>query len=311
MGGSGLLRPLTLLLLLPACVAGLDPMPLPSAAAAPKPEPSATSAASPQTPAAEPTRPSVTDVWGRPRPETASQNPAAKTSGVRKADARDPGVPQPVGSQPDAQNPAVSRPDASKSGAQDPVAQSPKAATTGAQGPGAQDPVAQSPKAATTATQDPVRKGRPAPGPEGLNVLPPVEEPFTAPLTRSDLPGRYTPPDPVEGVWRLRTRVIAGQPAMEAKGFLFIGRRHLMVQFVAPGSDPDIPLLRSGSYTWKRTDELDTVRLMNVFGYYNDGSGDIHIEAEGAMTVRRLQLIDGGLRMQQDAGNWLDFVRVE
>ena len=82
-------------------------------------------------------------------------------------------------------------------------------------------------------SSDPVAKAaRPASRPEGAAPLVPVQEPFTAPVTRSDLPGRYTPPDPAEGIWRLRDRVIAGQPVRPGRGYLVIGRRHLLAQFV-------------------------------------------------------------------------------
>ncbi len=161
-----------------------------------------------------------------------------------------------------------------------------------------------------TRPQDPQPARPPAP-PADAQALSPVEEPYVESVSRRDLPERFTPRDPIEGVWRLRSRVVGGIGAESGSGFMIVGRRHLMAQFQAPGPDPEFDLLRSGTYEWLRSGEQGGVRTTVLLGHYNDDSGDVHVEAPGSVEVRRFELLDGFLRLHQEGGDWLEFARIE
>lgn len=171
--------------------------------------------------------------------------------------------------------------------------------------PWAQDPQPQDPQ-----PQDPRPERPPAPPPDAA-PLPVVEEPWVAPVLRQDLPGRFTPPDPAEGVWRLRARSVAGQPQPAGQGLLVIGRQHLQVHCQAPGAAPDVPLLRAGTYRWRRVDNLGGVQLTTLFGHFNQADGDVVLLPAGAVQRRRLMLLDGAIRIEQGPGDWLEFERAE
>ncbi len=151
----------------------------------------------------------------------------------------------------------------------------------------------------------------PAPPPQDPKALAPVPEPHVSPVLRGDLPGRFTQHDPLEGVWRLQSRSVDGKGADAGTGYMIIGRSHLIAQFLAPGPDPEVPLLRAGTYTWKRTDNRGGVRMTAVFGYFNDEDGDVLLEPRGKVEQRRFERTATTLRMHQGGLDWLDFVRVE
>jgi hypothetical protein len=165
--------------------------------------------------------------------------------------------------------------------------------------------------AAAWSLQDPVpAPARPAPPPSGSPPLPTVEEPFVAPVPRLDLPGRATPRDVLEGIWELRQRFVAGQIAETGRGYLAVGRRHMLVHLLVAGTDPDVPLLRAGAYRWQRA-RGDVLRLTTLAGHFNEESGDIKLEPPGAPMDRRFEPIGAALRVHQDGGDWLEFVRIE
>jgi hypothetical protein len=180
------------------------------------------------------------------------------------------------------------------------IAQDPKPAAPAA----SQEQKAQQPQA-------PQSQDRPAPPPADAPPLKPIEEAYIEPVQRGDLPERYGTRDPVEGVYAVRARFLAGQPAPEGKGYMVIGRRHIMVHFEAPGPNPRIPLVRAQVFTWSRADNAGMVRMVSMVGHGNEANGDWLIEQSGTVQMRRFEARQGVLRVHQDGGSWIDFVRVE
>jgi hypothetical protein len=152
---------------------------------------------------------------------------------------------------------------------------------------------------------------RPAPPPAGAAPLPTVDEPFVTPVPRLDLPGRTTPRDVLEGFWELRQRTVGGQIVAPGRGYMAVGRRHLLVQFLVPGVDEDVPLLRAGAYTWRRVGERDGVQLTLLAGHFNEEDGDVVIEAPGTSLARRFEIIGSTLRVHQEGDDWTEYVRIE
>ncbi|MEY4828909.1 MAG: hypothetical protein RLZZ562_705 [Planctomycetota bacterium] len=159
--------------------------------------------------------------------------------------------------------------------------------------------------------QHPQSKDRPAPPPADAPPLKPIEEPYIEPVQRGDLPERYGARDPIEGLYSVRARFIAGQPVPEGKGYMVIGRRHIMVHFEAPGPNPRIPSMRAQVFTWSRADNAGMVRMVGLVGHGNEADGDWVIEEPGTVQMRRFEARQGVLRVHQDGGSWIDFVRVE
>lgn len=141
-------------------------------------------------------------------------------------------------------------------------------------------------------TQDPVK---PAPAP----VEAPVAAPKGAPA-----------PSPLEGVFELRARTRNGQAeAKPGRGYIVITKRHLVMCLVAPGSDPEQPLVRAGVRSWKKQDEL--VQTEIKVGFYTDADGTIHLEEQGKLQPRRIDLERGRLRVWQDTRDYLEFESIE
>ena len=141
-------------------------------------------------------------------------------------------------------------------------------------------------------TQDPVK---PAPAPE--------QTPAAAP---KGMPA----PNPLEGVFELRKRTRNGTPeALPGRGYMVITKRHLMMCLVAPGSDPEQPLVRAGVRSWKKQDEFVNTEIK--IGFYSDEAGTIHLEEQGKLEPRRIDLERGRLRVWQDERDYLEFERVE
>jgi hypothetical protein len=174
----------------------------------------------------------------------------------------------------------------------------------------AQDPKPAVP-AAPAAPKESQPQDRPAPPPADALPLKPIEEPYIEPVQRGDLPERYGARDPIEGLYSVRARFIAGQPVPEGKGYMVIGRRHIMVHFEAPGPNPRIPMLRAQVFTWTRADNAGMVRMVGLVGHGNEANGDWVIEEPGTVQMRRFEVRQGVLRVHQDGGSWIDFVRVE
>ncbi len=159
--------------------------------------------------------------------------------------------------------------------------------------------------------QAPQSQDRPAPPPADAPPLKPIEEAYIEPIQRGDLPERYGTRDPIEGVYAVRARFLAGQPAPEGRGYMMFGRRHIMVHFEAPGPNPRIPLIRAQVFTWSRADNAGMVRMVSTVGHGNEANGDWLIEEPGSVQMRRFEARQGVLRVHQDGGSWIDFVRVE
>ena len=116
--------------------------------------------------------------------------------------------------------------------------------------------------------------------------------------------------DPIEGVYRLKRRMLRGAPDPNtSRGYVAITRRHLLLCFAGAGSDPDYPLLRAGVQEWKRreTGYQTTVQL----GFYSDADGELHVEKKGELRNRRIDVVRGLLRIWQDESSFLEFERVE
>lgn len=165
----------------------------------------------------------------------------------------------------------------------------------------------QDPKPAQAATD----KDKPAAPPDGAAALRPIEEPYVEPVQRGDLPERYGVRDPLEGIYEVKDRFLGGQPAPAGQGYMVVGRRHIVVHFMAPGPDPRIPLVRAQVFTWTRADNSGMVRMTNVIGHFDDEDGDMLLERPGAVQIRRFEPRQGVLRVHQDGGGWIDFVRIE
>jgi len=172
-----------------------------------------------------------------------------------------------------------------------------------------QDPQSQQPVAQPQ--QPKPDSDRPAQPPADAQPLKVIEEPYVEPVQRADLPERYTARDPLEGIYAVKDRLVGGQPAPAGRGYMVVGRRHLVVHFEAPGAKPGVPFVRAQVFTWSRADNAGMVRMASVLGHFNDGDGDMLLEQPGAVQFRRFEMRQNVLRVQQDGGSWIDFVRVE
>lgn len=150
----------------------------------------------------------------------------------------------------------------------------------------------------------------PTPPASGAPAAPAQTNPATTETdTRKVVPGRPLR-HPLEGVYVLRRRVIDSRPeANPGKGYLAITNRHLFLTVAAPGPDREQPLVRSSVRTWapQRAGTATTIEL----GFFNDRDGELHLEPPGTVEVRRIELIQGGVRVNQDERSWLEFERVE
>jgi hypothetical protein len=117
-------------------------------------------------------------------------------------------------------------------------------------------------------------------------------------------------PHPFQGVFRLTARCSDGEVALEPGiGHLAITGRHLFLVAGAPSSTPNVLLLRSSVRTLRVKDDTMTTRI--VAGWLVDDDRHVVLEDEGKEEPRRVLLVQGGLRIEQDQRNWLEFERVE
>ena len=117
-------------------------------------------------------------------------------------------------------------------------------------------------------------------------------------------------PHPFQGVFRLAKRCSEGEVAQQPGfGHLAITGRHLFLVAGAPSSTPNVLLLRSSVRTLRVKD--DTMQTRIVAGWLVDDDSHVVLEAEGKEELRRVLLVQGGLRIEQDKQNWLEFERVE
>lgn len=160
------------------------------------------------------------------------------------------------------------------------------------------------------ASQDPQPAPRPAAPPPDAAPQTPVEEPRVRPALRDDLLQREDAPDPIEGTWRLKSRVREGAVATQpGEGWMFVGRRYLSIHLQGPGKSVEFPMLRSGVRRWQR--QGGSLQMTVVAGHFNDEGGDIKVESAGATETRRFEMVGPLLRIHQGNNSWLDFLRVE
>jgi hypothetical protein len=137
--------------------------------------------------------------------------------------------------------------------------------------------------------------------------------PTPAPATPVSTPAdkEHAAASSLEGVYELRSRVTDGTiESQRSRGYLAITKRHMMICVVAPGDDPNLPLLRAGVRSWK-SERDDLVRTDIRLGFYTDTEGAVHIDALGESEVKRIQRERGRLRVWQDDRSYLEFERVE
>lgn len=146
----------------------------------------------------------------------------------------------------------------------------------------------------------PVPAGKPA------NQAPAVASPGST----SEAKPVAAKPHPFQGVFRLTARCSEGEVALDpGVGHLAITGRHLFLVAGAPSSTPNVLLLRSSVRTLRVKD--DTMQTRVVAGWLVDDDSHVLLEEEGKEELRRVQLVQGGLRIEQDRRNWLEFERVE
>jgi hypothetical protein len=146
-------------------------------------------------------------------------------------------------------------------------------------------------------TQDPQKAPAPVPAPATAVAAQPGKEPAAA--------------NALEGVYELRSRVTDGTiESQRSRGYLAITKRHMMICVVAPGTDPNLPLLRAGVRSWK-SERDDLVRTDIRLGFYTDSEGAVHIDPLGESEVKRIQRERGRIRVWQDDRSYLEFERVE
>lgn len=147
-------------------------------------------------------------------------------------------------------------------------------------------------------------KPTPAPAPASPAASPAA--PSAAPQEPVGKPTAH----PLEGVYTLRARILDNKKeVLPSTGYVAITRRHLFLCLAAPGPDPDLPLVRTGVRTWRAEGELVAATI--ELGWFTDKDGGMHAEKPGTPERRRIELVQGGIRIKQDERNWLEFERVE
>ncbi len=144
--------------------------------------------------------------------------------------------------------------------------------------------------------QDPVK---PAPAPDASAKDAPAK----------DVPGRPAK-HALEGVYELRRRMGPGGPeARASRGYLAITSRHLFLCLAAEGAAADTPLVHAGVRSWQM--QQDRVRTVVMLGWLTDKDGGIQLEKPGHEELRRIELMQGGVRVMQADNRWLEFERLE
>lgn len=153
----------------------------------------------------------------------------------------------------------------------------------------------------------------PPPAQTPASAVPPAATAPTAPTaapTAADDPATARPRHPTEGVYALRRRFVGAlADSAPVTGYLAITGRHLFLSVAAPGPDPGKPLLRTAVRSWKADRELTKLTILK--GWLTDAEGKVIVERPGHEEMRRIELIQGGIRIKQDERNWLEFERLE
>jgi hypothetical protein len=93
------------------------------------------------------------------------------------------------------------------------------------------------------------------------------------------------------------------------RGYLAVGRRHLALQIVQAGEPGRPPMIQSGFRTYRIEDgKLVTSSLI---GFDNMERGALRFEPLGLEEVRNLERTPTSLRVLQDPGSYMEFVRIE
>lgn len=116
--------------------------------------------------------------------------------------------------------------------------------------------------------------------------------------------------NPLEGVYKLRSRVVQGLAGNQSnRGYLVITSRHMFLSLASPGTSDEHPLVHSSVREWRMAD--DGVRMISKLDYFSDNGGVITMTPEGKQDVRMIQIVRGGVRVIQGEQTWLEFERVE
>ena len=156
-------------------------------------------------------------------------------------------------------------------------------------------------------TQDPVRVPK---APAEAAPLPPILDPGTVPVPRADLLTAFAPPTGYEGFYRLVAVNVGGRVIRDGlRGYLAVGRRHLALQIVQAGEAGRPPMIQSGVRTYGIEDgKLVTSSLI---GFDNMERNALRFEPLGLEEVRGLERTPTALRVVQDPGSYMEFVRIE
>lgn len=136
--------------------------------------------------------------------------------------------------------------------------------------------------------------------------LPPIQEPFRTKVERQDLLQEFTEPSPLEGVYRLRS-VNGGASGVVPAGYLHVGRTHLSLQTAVFPNREKEPYLQASVRTYR----IDGDKLVMTTALGHEYAGDIAMEKQGRVEVRRFQRAGPVLKVFRADGSFMEFVRVE
>ncbi len=156
-------------------------------------------------------------------------------------------------------------------------------------------------------TQDPLRVPK---APADAEPLPPILDPGVAPVMRADLLTAFAPPTGYEGFYRLVAVNLGGRVIRDGlRGYLAVGRRHLALQIVQVGDPGAPPMIQSGFRTYRIED--GNLVTNSLIGFDNLQRNALRFEPLGLEEVRSLERTPTSLRVVQDPGSYMEFVRIE
>ncbi|MFM1873559.1 MAG: hypothetical protein RL398_2981 [Planctomycetota bacterium] len=139
----------------------------------------------------------------------------------------------------------------------------------------------------------------------------PSETPAAATTAQGGATGaREEKKHPIEGVYSLTKRVVAGDPdKVPGEGWLAITKRHLFVCLAGPGKSKDAPLVTASVQSWQVAGAGFETEVK--IGCFTDVEGEFRLEPKGVKRSRRIEVARGVLRVYQDDKSYLEFERVE
>jgi hypothetical protein len=160
--------------------------------------------------------------------------------------------------------------------------------------------------AALLGAQDGDRRPKP---PAGAAPLPPIAEPPSALVDRSDLIQRFASSE-LNGTYRLVATYRDGvQVRSQQRGYMMIGYRYLSFHLQADADGGMPAMLQSGFRAFRvEGDRLVTTTLLGLRGSFGDRP---QVDTEGISEVRTLSLTATTLRISQSAGDYLEFERID